>query len=169
MWRIFWGFCRNWFLIDPLHYLLSHSDFGFKFEEILNWKTTPRLGESGSRWLSNSPSRRVVESSLYRSSKGSSSNTFKCGPVIAKRSEVKWSESFDNDFFQYRSEANMFILRIEISPALLAPPCQYEAIRVKIRVKNTGVKKAILSLLYVNIMNKSASESLDWHPYKTNG
>jgi hypothetical protein len=55
----------------------------------------------------------------------------------------------------------MFILRIEISPALLAPPCQYEAIRVKIRVKNTGVKKAILSLLYVNIMNKSASESLD--------
>ncbi len=99
MWRIFWGFCRNWFLIDPLHYLSRHSDFGFKFKEILNRKTTPRLGESGSRRLSNSPSRRVVESSLYRSSKGSSSNTFKCGPVIAKRSEAKLSESFDNVFF----------------------------------------------------------------------
>jgi hypothetical protein len=32
--RIFWGFCRNWFLIDPLHYLLSHSDFGIEFAEI---------------------------------------------------------------------------------------------------------------------------------------
>ncbi len=131
MWWIFWGFCRNLFLIDPLHYLSSHSDFGFKFEEILNWKTTPRLSESGSRRLSNSPSRRVVESSLYRSSKGSSSNTFKCGPVISNRSEPKWSESFDNGFFQFRSEANMFILRIEISPELLAPPCQYEAMVVR--------------------------------------
>jgi hypothetical protein len=32
--RIFWGFCRNWFLIDPLHYLSSHSDFGFEFAKI---------------------------------------------------------------------------------------------------------------------------------------
>ena len=31
--RIFWGFCRNWFLIDPLHYLSSRSDFGFEFAE----------------------------------------------------------------------------------------------------------------------------------------
>jgi hypothetical protein len=31
--RIFWGFCRNWFLIDPLHYLSSRSDFGFEFTE----------------------------------------------------------------------------------------------------------------------------------------
>jgi hypothetical protein len=28
---IFWGFCRNWFLIDPLNYLSSRSDFGFEF------------------------------------------------------------------------------------------------------------------------------------------
>jgi hypothetical protein len=34
MWRILWGFCRNWFLIDPLHYLSSRSDFGFEFAEI---------------------------------------------------------------------------------------------------------------------------------------
>jgi hypothetical protein len=32
--RIFWGFCRNWFLIDPLHYLSGHSDFGFEIAEI---------------------------------------------------------------------------------------------------------------------------------------
>jgi hypothetical protein len=32
--RIFWGFCRNWFLIDPLHFLSSRSDFGFEFAEI---------------------------------------------------------------------------------------------------------------------------------------
>jgi hypothetical protein len=32
--RIFWGFCRNWFLIDPLHYLSSPSDFIFEFTEI---------------------------------------------------------------------------------------------------------------------------------------
>jgi hypothetical protein len=65
--RIFWGFCRNWFLIDPLHYLSSRSDFVFEFAEIFivekqlpnlfrlwlqicadirNRKTTPRLGES---------------------------------------------------------------------------------------------------------------------------
>jgi hypothetical protein len=74
--RIFWGFCINWFLIDPLHYLLSRSDFGVEFAEILVIKSpfeclrklptlasrrvidptqrvgespTPRLAESGSR------------------------------------------------------------------------------------------------------------------------
>jgi hypothetical protein len=54
--RIFWGFCRNWFLIDPLHYFSSRSDFGFEFADIRNQKTTPRLGESAS------PNRRVGES-----------------------------------------------------------------------------------------------------------
>jgi hypothetical protein len=32
--RIFWGFCIKWFGIGPLHYVLSHSDFGFQFAEI---------------------------------------------------------------------------------------------------------------------------------------
>jgi hypothetical protein len=32
--RIFWGFCRNWFLIDPLHYLSSCFNFGFEIAEI---------------------------------------------------------------------------------------------------------------------------------------
>jgi hypothetical protein len=55
--RIFWGFCRNWFLIDPLHYLPSHSAFRFEFRrDICNQKTIPQLGESASR--------RVVDSRL---------------------------------------------------------------------------------------------------------
>ncbi len=32
--RIFWGFCINWFLMSPLHYLSSRSDFCFEFAEI---------------------------------------------------------------------------------------------------------------------------------------
>jgi hypothetical protein len=32
--RIFCGFCRNWFLINPLHYLSSRSDFGLELAEI---------------------------------------------------------------------------------------------------------------------------------------
>jgi hypothetical protein len=32
--RIFRGFCRNWFLMIPLHYLSSRSGFCFKFAEI---------------------------------------------------------------------------------------------------------------------------------------
>jgi hypothetical protein len=30
----FLGFFRNWFLIDPLHYLSSRFDFGFEFGEL---------------------------------------------------------------------------------------------------------------------------------------
>ncbi len=55
--RIFWGFCRNWFLIDPLHYLLRRSDFGFEFAEI--FVIEKRLPDSASHWLPDSPSRRV--------------------------------------------------------------------------------------------------------------
>jgi hypothetical protein len=43
--RIFWGFCRNWFLMSPLHYLLSRSDFGFEFAEI--FLIEKRLSDSG--------------------------------------------------------------------------------------------------------------------------
>jgi hypothetical protein len=32
--RIFWGFCINRFGIGPLHYVLSRTDFSFKFVEI---------------------------------------------------------------------------------------------------------------------------------------
>ncbi len=63
--RIFWGFCRNWVLIDPLHYLSSRSAYGFEFAEIFVIKKrlpdSPSRGvsESGSRWLIDSPSRGV--------------------------------------------------------------------------------------------------------------
>jgi hypothetical protein len=36
--RIFWGFCRNGFLIDTLHYLSSRSDFSFEFSEIFDYE-----------------------------------------------------------------------------------------------------------------------------------
>jgi hypothetical protein len=62
--RIFWGFCRNWFLIDPLHYLSSRSDFRFEFAEI--FVIEKRLPYSASRRLCNSPSRGVRESSTSR-------------------------------------------------------------------------------------------------------
>jgi hypothetical protein len=45
--RIFWGFCRNWFLIDPLLYLLNRSAFGFEFSEI--FVIEKRLSDSASR------------------------------------------------------------------------------------------------------------------------
>ncbi len=45
--RIFWGFCRNWVLIDPLHYLSSRSAFGFEFAEI--FVIEKQLPDSASR------------------------------------------------------------------------------------------------------------------------
>ncbi len=79
--RIFLGFCRNWVLIDPLHYLSSHSAFGFEFAEIFiiekrlpdsaSWgvgfwifkRKTRRVGESANRGVANSPTQQVRESS----------------------------------------------------------------------------------------------------------
>jgi hypothetical protein len=64
--RIFWGFFRNWFLIDPFHYLSSRSDFGFEFAEIfviekrLTDSTSLRLSDSASRGVADSASRGVV-------------------------------------------------------------------------------------------------------------
>ncbi len=72
--RIFWGFCRNWFLMSPLHYLSGRSDFGFEYAEIFVFeKTTPRyhrygesptlrIGDAGSRRLPVSLSRGVDNS-----------------------------------------------------------------------------------------------------------
>jgi hypothetical protein len=60
--RIFWGFCRNWVLIDPLHYLSSRSAFGFEFAEIL--VIEKRLPGSPSRGVGDSLTRRVGESAF---------------------------------------------------------------------------------------------------------
>jgi hypothetical protein len=70
--RIFWGFCRNWFLIDPLHYLSSRSDFGFEVAEI--FVIEKRLDASGSRQLSDSVSRGVGDSPTRRVGK----SAFEC-------------------------------------------------------------------------------------------
>jgi hypothetical protein len=64
--RIFWGFCRNWFLMSPLHYLSSHYDFGFEFaRDIRIRKTTPcyhRYGESPTPRISDMGSRQLPAS-----------------------------------------------------------------------------------------------------------
>ena len=60
--RIFWGFCRNWVLIDPLHYLSSRSAFGFEFAEI--FVIEKRLPDSASRGVDDSPTCWVGESAF---------------------------------------------------------------------------------------------------------
>ncbi len=70
--QIFWGFCRDWFLMSSLHYLSSHSEFGFAFAEILEIKKG--LSDSLSRGVDNSPIRPVGESSNHKL--GESANEF---------------------------------------------------------------------------------------------
>jgi hypothetical protein len=61
--RIFWGFCRNWFLLSPLHYLSGCSDIGFEFVEIFTFeKGLPAITDTGSRRLSVSVIRGVDDS-----------------------------------------------------------------------------------------------------------
>ncbi len=62
--RIFWGFWRNWFLTDPLHYFSSRFDFGFEFAKI--FVIEKRLPNSPSRGVADSPNRRVGESTTPR-------------------------------------------------------------------------------------------------------
>jgi hypothetical protein len=57
--RIFWGFCINWFLIDPLHCLSSRSDISFEFAEI--FVIEKRLPDSPSRGVDDSPNRTYAE------------------------------------------------------------------------------------------------------------
>jgi hypothetical protein len=62
--RIFWGFCRNWFLMSSLHYLSSRSDFGFEFAKIfILEKRLPLITDTGSRRLGVSVIRGVANSS----------------------------------------------------------------------------------------------------------
>jgi hypothetical protein len=57
--RIFWGFCINWFLIDPFYYLSSRYDFGFEFAEI--FVIEKRIPDLPSQGVANSPTRRDGE------------------------------------------------------------------------------------------------------------
>jgi hypothetical protein len=72
--RIFWGFCRNWFLIDPLDYLSSRSAFGFVFPEI--FEIEKRLRDSASRRVDDSPTWRVGESTTPRLAESESCFSF---------------------------------------------------------------------------------------------
>ncbi len=66
--RIFWGFCRNCVLICR-SLTLPFEPFRFWLRirgDIRNRKTTPRIGESGSRRLSDSASRGVADSLTRR-------------------------------------------------------------------------------------------------------
>ncbi len=61
--RIFWGICRNWFLMSPLHFLSGRSDFGFEFVEIFIFeKRLPAITDTGSRRLRVALSRGVDDS-----------------------------------------------------------------------------------------------------------
>ncbi len=65
--RIFWGFCRNWFLMSPLHYLSSRSDFGFEFAEIFVFeKQLPAITDTRIRRLSASLIRGVGDSQHHQ-------------------------------------------------------------------------------------------------------
>jgi hypothetical protein len=55
-----WDFCRNWFLIDPLHYHSSRSAFSFEFAEI--FVIEKQLPDSVSRIVVDSLSRGLGES-----------------------------------------------------------------------------------------------------------
>jgi hypothetical protein len=77
--RIFWGLCINWFLIYPLHYLSSHSDFGFGFTEIFVIKK--QLPDSASQWVGVSPSQRVGVPATLRLGKSGS----RCFPTWVSR------------------------------------------------------------------------------------
>jgi hypothetical protein len=66
--RIFWGFCRNWFLTSPLHYLSGRSDFGFEFAEIFVFeKRLPAITDTGSRRFSTSVIRGFADSRIVES------------------------------------------------------------------------------------------------------
>jgi len=60
--RIFRGFCINCFGPGPLHYILSRSDFGFKFAGIFVFeKRLPAITDTGSQLLNF-----LKENSLYQ-------------------------------------------------------------------------------------------------------
>jgi hypothetical protein len=70
--RIFWGFCRNWFLMSPLHYLSGHSILASNSWRYLYSKNdsplSPIRGVANSpyRWYGESSTPRIVESGSRR-------------------------------------------------------------------------------------------------------
>jgi hypothetical protein len=121
----FWGFCRNWFLMSPLHYLSGRSDFGFEFAEIFvyvkrlpadspyRWVgelTTPRITDTRSRRLPASPIRRVgywiilKENSLYRWY--GESSTPRTSDTVSRRLPVSLSRRVADSAYQRYGESS---------------------------------------------------------------
>ncbi len=61
--RIFWGFCRNWFLMNHDSLTLPFEPFGFKFVEI-----SPIRGvtDSAYQWYGESPTPRITDTRSRR-------------------------------------------------------------------------------------------------------
>ncbi len=58
--QIFWGFCINRFLMSPLHYLSSRSDFGFEFAKIFIFeKRIPDSPSWGVDKIANKPFKKM--------------------------------------------------------------------------------------------------------------
>jgi hypothetical protein len=135
MWLIFWGFCRNWFLIDPLHYLSSRSDFGFEFAEIFVFEkrlpdsASRGVGESGSRRLPASPSwrvgfwmfkRKLGKSESRRQSNSASRGVDECPTRrVGELTNIRLGESGSRRISDSGSRGVVFPL--QISPQIRSP------------------------------------------------
>jgi hypothetical protein len=115
--RIFWGFCRNWFLVVPLHYLSSHSDFCFEFPNSKNDSPlSPIWGvaDSPHHWYAESATLRITdtesrllnflkENSLYRWY--GESSTPGTSDTVSRRLHVRRSRGVDNSAYHWYGES----------------------------------------------------------------
>ncbi len=110
--RIFWDFCIHRFLMSPLHYLSSRSDFDFKFAEIF---VIEKLGESGSRWLSDSA--RVADSLTRQVRESTTLRLIDEGSFLFKHS-IAESENQRVVPRLTKSESRRVVFRLRISPRI---------------------------------------------------
>ncbi len=109
--RIFWGFCRNWLLMSPLHYLSGRSDFGFNSRRYSYSKNDSPLSpirgvaDSPHHWYAESATPRItdterrllnflIENSLYRWYRESS--TPRTSDTVSRRLPVSLSRRVSN-------------------------------------------------------------------------
>ncbi len=64
--RIFWGFCRNWFLMSPLHYTSRAVPILASNSRRYSYSPTPRITDTRSRQLPASLIRGVGDSRHHR-------------------------------------------------------------------------------------------------------
>ncbi len=129
--RIFWGFCRTWFLMSSLHYLSSHSDFCFEFAEIFIFKKRlPAITDTGScplrisvmwgvanslhHWYLESPTPRITdtESRLLNFLKEHSlywwygeSSTPRTSDTVSRRLHVSLSRRVADSLYRWVGES----------------------------------------------------------------